>query len=418
MVAGVATGCSLTGGGSKPAADTKAPTDPASVLRQDVDRLRTELAELRTQIEAAQRASTAHADRAAGETRTELDAVQKALEASARHDLQRQVEVLDAQARRIDLLDKRAAEQGLVLRRLELALTGIESQLTRVLENPAGQPARGTKSGSSPRSSTAAASPADESGSKVPVAEGSSTTPPSGADLTPPAMLGLTASPRNPAPTAKPADAPREAPRDAKAAPAPRASTDGPPSGAKMPPAAPEAKSAPASRAEETPSAAKGAPPAREAKATPSARSSAEAAPRPTMGGATAAAPGGSSLTARALFDRAMESWSTGETGQAVLDFEELVQTFPGDPLVVPAYFRIGEAYYAARDFERAAEGYRKAIELAPQGKDTPQALLRLGLAYRAQKRESDARQAWNQLVRDFPESDATEEARRALRAR
>jgi tol-pal system protein YbgF len=113
-----------------------------------------------------------------------------------------------------------------------------------------------------------------------------------------------------------------------------------------------------------------------------------------------------------------MESWSKGETGQAVLDFEELVQTFPGDPLVAPAHFRIGEAYYAARDFERAAQGYRKAIELTPQGKDTPQALLRLGLAYRAQKREADARQAWNQLVRDFPESEATEEARRALRAR
>ena len=113
-----------------------------------------------------------------------------------------------------------------------------------------------------------------------------------------------------------------------------------------------------------------------------------------------------------------MENWNKGEQGQAVVEFEELVQTFPADPLVAPAQFRIGEAYFAARDFERAALEYRKAVDLAPKGKDTPQALLRLGLAYRAQKRESDARQAWNQLVRDFPESDATEEARRALRGR
>jgi TolA-binding protein len=101
-----------------------------------------------------------------------------------------------------------------------------------------------------------------------------------------------------------------------------------------------------------------------------------------------------------------------------VVDFEELVQRFPSDPLVAPAQFRIGEAYYAARDFERAAQAYRKAVELDPTGKDTPQGLLRLGLAYRAQKREADARQVWNQLVRDFPESDVTEEARRALRGR
>ena len=152
-VAGVATGCSLAGGGATPGGETKAPTDPAAVLRQDVDRLRTELAELRTQIEAAQRVSTVHADRAAGETRTELDAVQKALEASARHDLQRQVEVLDAQARRIDLLDKRAAEQGQARRRMERALNGIESQLTRILTASGDSPPDALPAPSPPRTS-------------------------------------------------------------------------------------------------------------------------------------------------------------------------------------------------------------------------------------------------------------------------
>ena len=63
-----------------------------------------------------------------------------------------------------------------------------------------------------------------------------------------------------------------------------------------------------------------------------------------------------------------------GEHGQAVLEFDELVRTFPADPLAAAAQFRIGEAYYAARDFERATVEYRKAVDLAPKGKDTPQA--------------------------------------------
>jgi tol-pal system protein YbgF len=113
-----------------------------------------------------------------------------------------------------------------------------------------------------------------------------------------------------------------------------------------------------------------------------------------------------------------MENWNKGELGQAVLDFEELVQTFPADPLAAPSQFWIGEAYFAARDFERAAIEYRKALDLAPRGKDAPRVLLRLGLAYRAQKRDADARQAWNTLVREFPRTDAAEEARRALRTR
>ena len=147
VLAGVAAGCGVVGSGAKPAGEAQAPTDPvAASARTWTVSARTSPSFARS-IEAAQRAATEHADRAAGETRTEVDAVQKALEASARHDLQRQVEVLDAQARRIDLLDKRAAEQGQTLRRLELALTGIESQLTRVLENPGAAPARGARSG-------------------------------------------------------------------------------------------------------------------------------------------------------------------------------------------------------------------------------------------------------------------------------
>jgi TolA-binding protein len=428
-LAGVTAGCGLGGGGAKPTVEAKAPVDPAS-LRQDVDRLRAELAELRTALEAAQRAGADHADRAAGETRSELDAVQKALEASARHDLQRQVEVLDAQARRIDLLDKRAVEQGQTLRRLELTLTGIESQLTRILENPATTP-RGTKAGA-PAKPPATASQAG-TGEASPKAPSEGSGPVAGADLTPPAMLGLTPGSGSSTAAAKPADAPREA----KAAPAPRASADEPSSGTKATSGAPQAKAVPAPRtsADEPSSGTKATSGATAAKvapapgastnepssatkpAAPPPRSSAEALPRVAKPSAPAPA-AGASPSARAIFDRAMESWRKGETGQALLDFEELVQTYPGDPLVAPAQFRIGEAYYAARDFERAALGYRKAIELAPQGKDTPQALLRLGLAYRAQKRESDARQAWNQLVRDFPDSEATEEARRALRTR
>jgi len=113
-----------------------------------------------------------------------------------------------------------------------------------------------------------------------------------------------------------------------------------------------------------------------------------------------------------------MESWKKGEMGQAVLDFEELVQSYPGDPLEAPSHFWIGEAYFAARDFERASASYQKVVALAPTGKEAPQALLRLGLAYRAQKREPDARRAWNQLVREFPNSEPADEARRALRGR
>jgi tol-pal system protein YbgF len=120
----------------------------------------------------------------------------------------------------------------------------------------------------------------------------------------------------------------------------------------------------------------------------------------------------GPTISAEELFDRGMESFRTGELGQAVLDFEEFADRYATHPLVPSAQFWIGEAYFRSRDFEQAAAKYQRAIDLAPTGERTPDALLRLGLAFRSLQREDRAREVWGRLVRDFPDSNA------ALRAR
>lgn len=128
------------------------------------------------------------------------------------------------------------------------------------------------------------------------------------------------------------------------------------------------------------------------------------------------AAPAAAAVVAsKALFDRGMQAFRKADYAKAVLDFEELVQAHPADPLAGTAQFWIGETYFKAGDLERAAIEYRKAVEIAPQGRERPQALLRLGLAYRAGQRESEARQAWAQLLREYPKSEPAQRARRAL---
>lgn len=124
----------------------------------------------------------------------------------------------------------------------------------------------------------------------------------------------------------------------------------------------------------------------------------------------------GPSISAEELFDRGMESFRAGELGQAVLDFEEFADKYPGHPLAASTQFWIGEAYFRSRDFEQAASKYQKAIDLAPTGERTPDALLRLGLALRSLRREDRAREVWARLVRDFPESEAALRARAVLR--
>jgi tol-pal system protein YbgF len=115
-------------------------------------------------------------------------------------------------------------------------------------------------------------------------------------------------------------------------------------------------------------------------------------------------------------FARAMDSFKGGELAQAILEFEDFVSRNGSHPLAPTAQFLIGEAYYSARDFQHATVEYRKAVDMAPRGDRVPEALLKLGLSYRALKRNDRAREAWSQLVQDFPQSEPASKARAALR--
>jgi tol-pal system protein YbgF len=134
---------------------------------------------------------------------------------------------------------------------------------------------------------------------------------------------------------------------------------------------------------------------------------------RPAKPPARAAA---ATLAAEDLFTRANESFKNGELAQAILDFEDFVARYPSHPLAPAAQFSIGEAYYNARDFQHAATEYRKAVDLAPKGDRAPEALFKMGLAYRSLRRPERAREVWSQLLRDFPQSEAAQKARLAMR--
>jgi tol-pal system protein YbgF len=134
---------------------------------------------------------------------------------------------------------------------------------------------------------------------------------------------------------------------------------------------------------------------------------------RPAKSPARAAA---ATLAAEDLFTRANESFKNGELAQAILDFEDFVARYPSHPLAPTAQFSIGEAYYNARDFQHATTEYKKAVDLAPKGDRAPEALFKQGLAYRSLRRPERAREVWNQLLRDFPTSEAAQKARLAMR--
>ena len=95
---------------------------------------------------------------------------------------------------------------------------------------------------------------------------------------------------------------------------------------------------------------------------------------------------------------------------------KDFVARYPTHPQVGTAQFWIGEAYYNARDYQHATAEYKKAVELAPKGEKAPEALYKLGVANRALRRPDRAREAWAQLIRDYPQSEFAQKARLAQR--
>lgn len=121
--------------------------------------------------------------------------------------------------------------------------------------------------------------------------------------------------------------------------------------------------------------------------------------------------------SAEKLYRSAQSFYQGGNFGQAVLEFVELIQNFPRDPLAENAQYWIAAAYLSHQDYRQALIEFKKVLDLYPGGRKTPDALYQVGVCYRHLFEPQRARETWQQLLSRFPESDAARLARTAMRS-
>ena len=122
--------------------------------------------------------------------------------------------------------------------------------------------------------------------------------------------------------------------------------------------------------------------------------------------------------SAEQLYAAALAGMRAGEHGQAVLDFLDFIAKFPTHPLAGHAQYWIGEAYYLQRDFRQALIEFQKMIDQPEMSVKAADALLKIGLCYRALNDPLRAREAWDALIAEFPGSEAARKARALIHAR
>ena len=112
------------------------------------------------------------------------------------------------------------------------------------------------------------------------------------------------------------------------------------------------------------------------------------------------------------LYADAMATFRAEEHGQAIVEFNELVDRFPQHPLASNAQYWIGEAYYRQRDFRQALTEFRTVIEKYPQSTPVAEAFLKIGLCQRALRDPAAARESWERVTRDYAGTNAATQAR------
>jgi len=139
----------------------------------------------------------------------------------------------------------------------------------------------------------------------------------------------------------------------------------------------------------------------------------------PPAGAASPSTSSGSSsaMTAspRQVWDAAYADYTSGQYELAVLGFEAFIRNFPKSDQADDAQVMICAAFLADKKFQKAIDACDTAIRTYPTGNMIPDAYFRKGLALQDLRDMKGAQQAWETVVKNYPDSDAGRLAKQRL---
>ena len=114
-------------------------------------------------------------------------------------------------------------------------------------------------------------------------------------------------------------------------------------------------------------------------------------------------------------FEAALAVFRTGKFADAASAFSGFVQRYPKSGYIPSARFWLGNAYYATRDYKPAIANFQQILSVAPKHMRAPDSALSIANCQIELKDTKAARKTLEDLVRDYPESDAATAAKERL---
>jgi len=102
-------------------------------------------------------------------------------------------------------------------------------------------------------------------------------------------------------------------------------------------------------------------------------------------------------------YQQAFDFLQRGQYDKAIPAFDSFVKQSPTGDYADNAQYWLGEAYYSKRDFVGALAAFKKLVDNYPDSPKKSHALLKIGFSYDELGDKNGARQALEQLRKDFP---------------
>jgi tol-pal system protein YbgF len=115
------------------------------------------------------------------------------------------------------------------------------------------------------------------------------------------------------------------------------------------------------------------------------------------------------------FYDAAMSDLSKGNYDLAEDGFLQFLKKNPQSELADDARYGLAESYYARKMYAEAATEFQRVADIYPEGNKAPAALLKLGLTLKAEGKNNEARDAWNNLLKKYPLAEEAKVAKQRL---
>jgi tol-pal system protein YbgF len=120
-------------------------------------------------------------------------------------------------------------------------------------------------------------------------------------------------------------------------------------------------------------------------------------------------------MSPQRMFESARADYYAGQWGLAIQGFETYLRTFPKTDLADDAQYYIGETQYMAHDYQSAVAAYDRLFATYPTSNTLPDAYYKRGLALNTLGQVPQARESFEFVVKNYPDSDAGRLAKQAL---